>query len=84
MSLLLNLPSELAGDLSAEAQRLGLTLPEYVLCLLAKTRPERPRLKNGGDLLRYWQAERLIGTRTDISDSQQHARELRQQAQARH
>jgi hypothetical protein len=39
--------------------------------------------KTGSELVAYWQSEGLIGTRTDITDSQRHARQLRRQAEKR-
>lgn len=83
MSLVLNLPAELESELAAEAVRLGLALPEYVLRLLAEGRAPTPAPRTGAELLAYWQRESLIGTRTDIADSSAHARSLREQAQRR-
>ncbi|HEX6900290.1 MAG TPA: hypothetical protein VF789_11275 [Thermoanaerobaculia bacterium] len=39
--------------------------------------------RTGADLVAYWQAEGLVGTRPDIADSQAHAREIRRQAERR-
>jgi hypothetical protein len=43
----------------------------------------QPALQSGAELLGYWQREGLVGTRRDITDSQAHARALRQQAERR-
>ena len=80
MSLVLELPDELETELAAEAARLGLTLPEFVLRLLSAGRPPCPAPRSGAELVAYWQGEGLLGSRTDITDSQAHARALRQQA----
>jgi len=83
MSLVLDLPAELESELAAEASRLGLPLPEYVLRLLAGGRAPSPPPRTGAELLAYWQGEGLVGTRPDIADSSAHARALREQAQRR-
>jgi hypothetical protein len=83
MSLVLDLPAELETELEAEAARLGLPLPEYALRLLAGARNPNPIPRNGAELLAYWQTEGLVGTRADIADSAEYARNLREQAQRR-
>lgn len=83
MSLVLDLPSELETELVTEAARLGLSLPEYALRLIAAGRVTRPALRTGAELLGYWQGERLVGTRPEIADSQAHARLVREQAERR-
>jgi hypothetical protein len=83
MSLVLDLPAELENELAAEASRLGLSLPEYVLRLLTGGRTSSPPPRTGAELLAYWRREGLIGTRQDIADSSAHARALREQAQRR-
>jgi phosphate uptake regulator len=82
MSLVLNLPPDLENELSAEADRLRLSLPEYALRLLAGQRPAgMPR--NGTELVAYWEREGLLGTRPEIADAAAHARAIRQQAEKR-
>lgn len=44
-------------------------------------REEEPCRIRGRDIVDYWQAEGLVGSRPDITDSQAHARDLREQAQ---
>lgn len=83
MSLVLDLPAELESELAAEACRLGLSLSEYVVRLLAGGRAPSPAPCTGAELLAYWQGEGLVGTRSDIADSSAHARTLREQAQRR-
>lgn len=82
MTLTLKLPRALEAELSAEAAELGLSLQEYALRLLAAGRTAAAP-KNGAKLVEYWQREGVIGTRTDITDSQTHARKLRKQAERR-
>lgn len=82
MTLVLELPKELEADLSAEAARHGLALQEYALQLLRRVPHEQP-IKMGVDLVEYWQKEGLIGLRTDIADSQEHARSIRTVAEKR-
>lgn len=80
MTLTLELPKELESDLVNEAAQLGMSLPDYTLRLLFA----RPALKaapqNGAELVAYWQNAGVIGMRSDIDDSQQHARTLRVRA----
>lgn len=83
MSLELDLPSELETQLANEAARLGVPLSEYALRLIAAGRSTGPALRNGTELLGYWQSEGLVGTRSEIADSQAHARAVREQAQRR-
>jgi hypothetical protein len=83
MSLVLELPPELESELTEEATQLGLPLPEYVLRILAAGRTPRTAPRTGAELVGYWQAEGLVGARSDITDSQAHARVLRQQAEHR-
>ena len=83
MSLVLDLPPELATALTAEAAKLGLPLAEYALRLLAGGRVTSPVVHNGAELVAYWQSEGLVGTRPESVDSPDHARQLREQAQRR-
>ena len=83
MRLVLDLPSELETELTAEAACLGLSLPEYALHLLAGGRGPSPAPRTGAELLAYWQGEGLVGTRPEGADSPAHARALREQAQRR-
>jgi hypothetical protein len=82
MSLVLELPPELESELAAQAADCGLPLPEYALRLLA-SQSLRPAVRRGAELLDYWQAEGLVGTRPEILDARAHARSLREQAQQR-
>ena len=79
----LEIPTELENELSAEASQLKLPLSEYILRVLSF----RPFLQNppktGLDLVAYWESIGVINSRPDISDSQEHARRLRDQAEHR-
>ena len=87
MQLTLDLPQQLEDELSEEAARLGLSLPEYVLRLLSTERPRResgvamPR--TGAELVHYWQSEGMIGTRVTSVDSPELARMIRSEAERR-
>jgi hypothetical protein len=78
MSLVLDLPAELETALAAEAARLGLPLPEYVLRLLSGGPAPNPTPRTGAELLTHWQDEGLVGTRPEIADGPAHARALRE------
>ena len=83
MSITLDLPQELASELSTEAGKLGLSLSDYVLRLLTVTKGKDKAPKTGAEIVTFWQNEGLIGYRADITDSQKHARQLRAQAENR-
>ena len=83
MSLLLDLPSELEAELATEAAQFGLPLPNYVVGLLATGRQKKLAVQTGAELVAYWQSEGLVGMRPDITDSQAHARAVRDQAERR-
>ena len=83
MSLLLDLPPELEAELATEAAKVGLPLPKYVLDILATGRRQKVPVQTGAELAAYWQSEGLVGTRPDITDSQTHARAVRDQAERR-
>jgi hypothetical protein len=83
MSIRLDLPLDLENELSTEASQLNLPLSEYILRVLSV----RPVLNNppqtGAELVAYWQAQGVINSRPDITDSQAHARHLRYEAETR-
>jgi hypothetical protein len=83
LSIAVDLPEELEAELSAEAAQLGLSLPEYVLRVLSTGVVIGKRHKTGAELVDYWESEGLIGTRADITDSQEHARQIRNEAERR-
>jgi hypothetical protein len=77
MSILLDLPLNLEDELSAEASQLDLPLPEYILQVLSVRPAIAHSPQTGAELVAYWQAEGVIKSRSDITDSQAHARNLR-------
>lgn len=83
MSITLELPKDLENELSAEAARLGLTLPEYALQVISTSLVVAHKPENGAELVDYWRNEGLVGTRPDITDSQEHARRVRERANNR-
>lgn len=83
MSLSLELPDDLTAVLASEATRLGLSLPDYAAHLLASASPKPAHVRSGADLVAYWRAEGVVGSRAEIVDSQAHARSLREQAERR-
>jgi hypothetical protein len=83
MSIVLTLPDELESKVASIAREHGLSVSAYVQQLLESEVSTRLPAKNGSELLAYWQQEGLIGSRTDLADSAEHARTLRQQAETR-
>lgn len=83
MPLTLELPDDLADALTVEAERSGLSLPEYAARLLATAKPPEAAVRSGTELVRYWQSEGVIGSRPELDDSPVRARQLREQAERR-
>jgi hypothetical protein len=81
MSITLDIPEGLASELTVEAQRLGLSLGDYVVRLLGTGRPTGVFPMTGAELVTYWQEQGIIGSRPDIADSQAHARQLRREVE---
>ena len=83
MGISIELPSDLENELSTEAFQLKLPLAEYILRVLSF----RPFLQNppktGLELVAYWESVGVVGSRPDITDNQEHARKLRDQAEHR-
>lgn len=68
MTLTLQLPDKLETELAAEAARLGIPLADYALYLLQSRTASTRGLRTGADVIAYWEAEGLLGTRPDITD----------------
>jgi hypothetical protein len=83
MSITLDLPQELERELSMEATRLGLSLSEYALRLLSSGRIVGNLPTTGVELVAYWQREGVVGSRPDIADSQEYARQIRHTVERR-
>ena len=83
MNISIELPPDLENELSTEASRLKLPLTEYILRILSF----RPFLQNppktGAELVAYWESAGVINSRSDITDSQEYARQLRHEAETR-
>jgi len=83
MNITLELPTELENELAIEASQLKLPLAEYILRVLSF----RPFLQNppktGLELVAYWESVGVVGSRPEITDSQEYARKLRNQAENR-
>lgn len=83
MTLTLEIPNDLEHRLSTEATRLGLPLEQYALRLLGDVPTAVDMPTNGAELVAFWRREGVIGSRTDIENSQAHARKIRRQAERR-
>jgi hypothetical protein len=83
MSLTLDLPPQLAAELAAEAARRQMPLQDYAVHLLAARSGPSPQFKSGAELVQYWQEAGLVGTRPEIANPSEHARDLRTRAERR-
>lgn len=85
MTLTLELPRDLEHRLTAEASQRGMPVETYALRLLSRPTRRRPAAppRNGAELVAYWRREGLVGSRTDIADTQEYVRDLRQRAEQR-
>jgi hypothetical protein len=75
----IDLPADLADQLTREAAEAGLPLPEHAIHLLANrsaTITQVPPL-TGTELIEYWNSEGVIGSRSDIDDPGAFSRRLR-------
>lgn len=77
MTITLELPQELEQELSLEAEKINLSLSEYILHLLSARQVLNNPLKTGAELVNYWQNEGLISSLLEIKDSQEYARKIR-------
>jgi hypothetical protein len=83
MSVVLQLPPELEAKLTAEASQAGISLADYLIRVLANCGPKASNISPGAKVVEHWHDAGVIGTRTDIDNSQQHARNLRERAERR-
>ncbi len=83
MSQTVELPDDLAQALTDEASRLGISLSDYAVRLLASACPSADSVRSGADLVAFWRSEGLVGSRPDIANASNEARGLREQAQRR-
>ena len=56
---------------------------EKVRVIVSNGGESMPTVRTGAELVAYWKQSGVVGTRTDIRDSQQHARELRAKSDRR-
>lgn len=87
MSIVVNLSAELESTIADEAAKAGMTVSDFVADRLSKAvaaghGESKPRL-TGPALVNRWRELGLIGYRTDITDPETHARQLREAAQRR-
>jgi hypothetical protein len=83
MSITIDLPADTASKLAAAAERRGISLSQHVAELLQEKQAKESASASGANLVAYWEAHGLIGSRPDIADSQEHARALRVRAERR-
>ena len=69
MTITIDLPQKLEQELSSEAEKINLSLSEYILCLLSDRQVLDNSPKTGGELVNYWHNEGLINSRPDIENS---------------
>ena len=77
MPMTLELPDEVAEWLQKVATGRGISVQEYALERLSFPKPAVPGLTDGASLVAYWEANGLLGTRTDITDTSAEATRLR-------
>lgn len=68
--------------MAQKADQLGISLHEYVMHILNAEKNQKD-IRTGSELVAYWTRGNLIGTRPEIQNSQQHARDIRTQAEKR-
>ena len=83
MSIVLNLPPELETRLVAEASRQGVPLADYLVRILSNGGSSSANVASGAELVAFWKQAGVVGVRSEISDSQDHARRLRSDADRR-
>jgi hypothetical protein len=86
VQITLTIPEPLAAELSKEAALLGVPLSNHIIRLLAARTasavPPEPPL-TGANLVEYCGQEGIVGSRPDITDPAEFARELRHRNQNR-
>jgi hypothetical protein len=81
MTLTIELTPEQEAALQAQAQAAGIDATEYAQRLLASDLAEEHRPMTGAEMIAYWDKEGITGTFADRPDSQEYARQLRDQVQ---
>jgi hypothetical protein len=83
MSIVLELPADLEAKFAAAAAREGISLSDYLLRILANGGPATRTVSSGAELVEYWKQAGIVGSWSGVSDSQEHARKLRAEAERR-
>lgn len=86
MTLILDLTPEQEQQIAEEAQARNMDARTYALARLFEGQPAEQSEEeqwSGADLVAYWEREGVIGSRPDITDSQEHARAIRHKAERR-
>ena len=89
MTLTLELTPEQETKLQQEAASHGMNTKAYALALLTGevmtpvSSDQSPASWSGADVVARWRSEGVIGSRADITDSQEEARRIRRQAEQR-
>ncbi len=86
MTLILDLTPQQEQQIEAQARARNMDARTYALARLFEDQPvEHAEEKqwSGADLVAYWEKEGVIGSRPDITDSQEHARAIRRKAERR-
>lgn len=81
MTITLELTPAEAAALTRKATAQGQRLPEYIQERVKEIATEETPI--GAQIVAQWEREGVIGYRTDITDSQEHARIIREKAQTR-
>jgi hypothetical protein len=82
MTITLELTPAEASALTRKSKERGQPLPEYIQARVKELATEELQ-PIGAQIVAEWEREGVIGYRTDISDSQVHARKIREKAQTR-
>lgn len=86
MKIEIELPDDVAGELVLEAAEMGMSTDGYVLQILGARQfvlPADRRPATGAERVAYWNRLGIIGSRPDLTDSVEYARELRRKAERR-
>jgi hypothetical protein len=83
MSITIELSPDLEAQLVAEAARLKLPISEYASRILQGGHYPTVLARTGEEVVKYWKAESVIGSRNDIPDSAQRSAELRHRSNNR-
>ena len=80
MSLVIELPASLEAELTAESERLGVSISEVVVKRINGKPFERlleSKPRTGAECMAIWDREGVMGIRKDIVDPPSYVREMR-------